>query len=166
MAFNTVLYQLRSAKNIGMIARSHLSFGGNLLIIIGNKEKWNFKGGSSTYTRKLIKENKIIFFDEFDDFLQWNNTQKLPNIAIEIDTNSCYSDNYNFPIDCNLILGNERTGLSESVLAQCNQIVTIPQSGNIGSLNVAVSASILFYEWHRQNGDNIKRIIQNKFSTH
>ena len=149
-----------------MIARSHLSFGGNLFIIIGDKEKWNFKGGSSTYTRKLLKENKVIFFEEFQNFIDWNNTLGRTNIAVEIDANSYYTDKYSFPTNCNLILGNERTGLSTSILAHCDQIVTIPQSGSIGSLNVAVSASILFYEWHRQNGNHIDNIIGSKFTSH
>ena len=63
MKFNTVLYNLRSSKNIGMIARSHISFGGNFLILIGGQERWKFKGGTHSYTRKIEDLGKLLIFD-------------------------------------------------------------------------------------------------------
>lgn len=147
MPFNTVLLNLRSAKNVGMIARSHLAFGGNYLILIGDKSKWNFKGGTSTYTRKINELEKLLFFNDFNDFLEWNKSNfKGLNIAIEIDNESKNTISYSFPENCNLVLGNERTGIEQHMLAQCDQVVTIPQVNPIGSLNVAISASIVFYE--------------------
>jgi TrmH RNA methyltransferase len=44
-----------------------------------------------------------------------------------------------------IILGNEETGLDSATLARCNEIVTIPGSGNVQSLNVAAAAAILIY---------------------
>ncbi len=70
MGFNTVLHQLRSSKNIGMIARSHIAFGGNYLILIGDTNRWNFKGGTSTYTRKLIETEQLLIFKTFEAFLK------------------------------------------------------------------------------------------------
>lgn len=158
--FNTVLHELRSAKNVGMIARSHLAFGGNHLILIGDKNKWNFKGGTSTYTRKLIHLERLLFFDNFELFLRWNNN-KFKTIAIEITENAKSSENYNFPSQCNIVLGNERIGLTSEIINQCDEVITIPQIGTIGSLNVAVSASIIFYELNKKNTGNI---IGNKFA--
>ena len=68
MKFNTVLYNLRSAKNIGMIARSHISFGGNFLILVGGQERWKFKGGTHSYTRKIEDMGKLLIFDKEKDF--------------------------------------------------------------------------------------------------
>jgi TrmH RNA methyltransferase len=44
-----------------------------------------------------------------------------------------------------LILGNEATGLDPATLALCDEIVTIPGSGRVQSLNVAAAAAILIY---------------------
>jgi RNA methyltransferase, TrmH family len=44
-----------------------------------------------------------------------------------------------------LILGNEETGIGPGTLARCDDIVTIPGSGRIQSLNVAAAAAILLY---------------------
>lgn len=45
-----------------------------------------------------------------------------------------------------LILGNEEDGLPPATLAACDDIVTLPGSGRIQSLNVAATAAILIHE--------------------
>ena len=45
-----------------------------------------------------------------------------------------------------LVFGSEAAGLSESVLKLVDQRLTIPRRGNIESLNLAVSAGIMFYQ--------------------
>lgn len=49
-----------------------------------------------------------------------------------------------------LVLGAEDTGISEEVLKLCDEKVSIPMFGNIGSLNVSVAAGVLMYEVVRQ----------------
>jgi 23S rRNA (guanosine2251-2'-O)-methyltransferase len=49
-----------------------------------------------------------------------------------------------------VIIGNEGSGIRPELLAVCDELVTIPQFGAVESLNVAVSAGILFYEAQRQ----------------
>ena len=44
-----------------------------------------------------------------------------------------------------LILGNEKTGLNAATLALCHEVVRIPGSGRLQSLNVANAAAILIY---------------------
>ncbi len=45
-----------------------------------------------------------------------------------------------------LVFGSEATGLSESALKLVDKRVTIPQKGGMESLNLAVSAGIMFYQ--------------------
>lgn len=163
MTFNTVLYNLRSAKNVGMIARSHIAFGGNLLILIGDSKKWNFKGGTSTYTRKLIELDQLIFFENFEAFMIWNKAKdNAKNVAVEISKEASLTNTFSNYQNTNLILGNERTGIPENVLNKCDQILTIPQVNAIGSLNVAISASIVLYEASKSNS-TISKIEGYKF---
>lgn len=49
-----------------------------------------------------------------------------------------------------LAIGHEDRGLSKAALAECDQVVFLPQLGRIGSLNVATAASIAMYEARRQ----------------
>jgi TrmH RNA methyltransferase len=45
-----------------------------------------------------------------------------------------------------LVLGNEETGLDPATLTECDEVVTIPGSGRVQSLNVAAAAAILIYQ--------------------
>lgn len=49
-----------------------------------------------------------------------------------------------------LIIGNEGRGIRPDLLKRCDVSVGIPMSGQIGSLNAAVAAGIMFYEMRRQ----------------
>ena len=44
-----------------------------------------------------------------------------------------------------LVLGNEETGLDPATIAACDEVVAIPGSGHVQSLNVAAAAAILIY---------------------
>ena len=44
-----------------------------------------------------------------------------------------------------LVLGNEKIGLDAATLALCDEVVNIPGSGHVQSLNVASAAAILIY---------------------
>jgi TrmH family RNA methyltransferase len=47
------------------------------------------------------------------------------------------------------VLGAEREGLPEEVLARCNEVATIPLAGGAESLNVAAAGAIALYEASR-----------------
>ena len=49
-----------------------------------------------------------------------------------------------------IVLGNEETGIDPATLARCHQIVAIPGSANMQSLNVAAAAAILIYALTRR----------------
>jgi tRNA G18 (ribose-2'-O)-methylase SpoU len=48
-----------------------------------------------------------------------------------------------------LVLGHEREGMTERVRAQCDELVAIPGSGAVESLNVSVAAGLLIGEMMR-----------------
>ena len=52
-----------------------------------------------------------------------------------------------------LLLGQELTGIPDSILALADQAVTIPQFGLVESLNVQTAAAVAVYEYLRQHGD-------------
>jgi TrmH RNA methyltransferase len=51
-----------------------------------------------------------------------------------------------------LVLGNEEHGLPRATLDACDEVVTIPGSGQVQSLNVAASAAILLHALAGQRG--------------
>jgi len=54
--------------------------------------------------------------------------------------------------DLVLVLGNEKRGLSRPARKRCDEIVSIPSSGPVESLNVSVSGGIILSEIVRQRG--------------
>jgi tRNA G18 (ribose-2'-O)-methylase SpoU len=54
--------------------------------------------------------------------------------------------------DCCLVFGAEGPGLTESVLAACDDMVEIPMPSHMNSLNVASASAVFLYEASRQRG--------------
>jgi TrmH family RNA methyltransferase len=48
------------------------------------------------------------------------------------------------------VLGAEREGLPDDVVASCEEVAWIPVAGSAESLNVAVAGAIALYEWSRR----------------
>ena len=51
-----------------------------------------------------------------------------------------------------LVLGSEGTGLRPRVAETCDELVSIPVAGSVGSLNVSVAAAVILFEARRQRG--------------
>jgi 23S rRNA (guanosine2251-2'-O)-methyltransferase len=49
-----------------------------------------------------------------------------------------------------IVMGAEDVGISPEILRISDTLAAIPQSGNIGSLNVSVAAGVMIYEVVRQ----------------
>ena len=50
------------------------------------------------------------------------------------------------------VLGAEREGLADDVIARCDAVATIPLAARAESLNVAVTGALALYEWRRRHG--------------
>jgi 23S rRNA (guanosine2251-2'-O)-methyltransferase len=59
---------------------------------------------------------------------------------------------YNVPTA--FVLGGEGKGLHEQVRKHCDELVRIPVSGRIASLNVSVAAGVALFEWRRLRGQS------------
>ena len=59
------------------------------------------------------------------------------------------SDTFNAPSA--FVIGNEGAGVREKTLATCDVTLSIPMHQRTESLNAAVSAAIVFYEWSRKH---------------
>ena len=55
--------------------------------------------------------------------------------------------------DLVIVVGSEDRGLSRSVRARCDHLVSVPSRGSVNSLNVSVAAGIIFSEIFRQRMD-------------
>lgn len=71
-------------------------------------------------------------------------------VGLEQTTNSQSLHEFEFPRRTALVVGNERSGLSDDVLALVRHVVEIPVYGRPLAYNAATAASIAMYEYCRQ----------------
>lgn len=94
-----------------------------------------------------------------DDFLA-TLTDFPPLVALEITSASTDLFCTPLPHEMALVVGAERHGIPPAILKHCQFAVHIPMFGLNSSMNVAVAAGIVLYEWHRrfrtekQSGDH------------
>lgn len=146
---NVVLFEPEMPSNTGNIGRTCVATDTRLHLI----EPLGFK-----LNEKAIKRAGLDYWDQLDvtvysdyqDFLSRNPgakiymaTTKAPNVYTEV----------SYEPNCFIMFGKESAGIPEEILVD-NQdtCVRIPMWGDIRSLNLANSVSIVLYEALRQNG--------------
>lgn len=160
--FCTILNALKSPQNVGLIIRSHVAYGGSDFIFTGIDRPWQFKKGTQSFSRKLEKECSPIHIPSPYNALEWCKKNGYTSIAVEINQDAVFLDDFSFPDRSAIIVGNEESGLDAAFVDKCDYVVTIRQSGAVGSLNVAVAASTVMYEFNRFS-KNVGRIVGSQF---
>ena len=138
---------LLTPDNIGAMIRLADNIGATEVCFLGREEdhrlgkvrraaassrdniKWYFS--EETDLRKIVPEGKAI-------------------VAIETADNATCIYDTELPEDVAFIVGSESHGLSDELLAQCDQVVYIPVPGPTRSLNVSHAAAVALFEWQRQ----------------
>ena len=57
-----------------------------------------------------------------------------------------------FTGDCCVVFGSEGHGISQGVLAACDEAVAVPMANDVDSLNVSMAVAVFLYEANRQRG--------------
>ena len=135
--------------NAGKIGRNSVATGTRLHLIEPLGFKLNekaLKRAGLDYWDKL----DVTVYSDFQDFLDRNPgakiymaTTKAPNVYTEA----------SYEPDCYIMFGPESRGIPEDILVNHQETcVRIPMWGDIRSLNLSNSVSIILYEALRQNG--------------
>ena len=146
---NIVLYEPEMPANTGNIGRTCVATGTRLHLIEPLGFKLNekaLKRAGLDYWDKL----DVTVYSDFQDFLDRNPgakiymaTTKAPNVYTEA----------SYEPDCYIMFGPEGRGIPEDILVNHQETcVRIPMWGDIRSLNLSNSVSIILYEALRQNG--------------
>jgi TrmH family RNA methyltransferase len=80
-------------------------------------------------------------------------SQGVKAIATVANAKKTYWD-YDFRQPTLILLGNEGNGLSKELIELADEVVSIPQSDRVESLNVSICAALLLYEAKRQRSKN------------
>lgn len=143
--FILILPNIRSGHNVGAIFRTADGAGVDKLYLTGytpcpphvqidkvslGAEKW-MPWEYRKQTGRLLKELKEMGYN----IVALEQTKNSQNI---------FDWSPKFPIA--LVLGNEKTGVSKSLLKYCDESVEIPMHGKKNSLNVSVATGVAMYQ--------------------
>ena len=118
-----------------------------------NCESVYFVDTPNVDSRKMRKVSRNVDDKLNHDFVTLDEFMALslePLVAIEITSKSTDLYATKLPENSIFVIGNERYGIPDDVLAMCSTSVHIPMFGVNSSMNVATSLGIVLYEWYRQ----------------
>ena len=150
-AFVVVCAGLQDPGNLGTIARSAEAFAATgVLLGEGTVSQWNWKAlRASAGSLFRVPAVKV----ELSAAVRELKAREVRVLATSSHKGTRIADaDLRQPVA--LVVGNEGSGLPKDVLAQADEIVAIPQSSRVESLNAGIAASIILYEAARQRSDS------------
>ena len=138
----TVLSQVQSLGNFGTLLRTSAASGAAGFILLG--------GHIDPYEPVVVRATMGALFKQtlvrtnVEHFRHWIQKHHLAVIGASPDGVVEY-DQVRYARPTVLLLGNERSGLTDEQRSLCHQIVRIPMVGGADSLNLAVAGSLLLY---------------------
>jgi TrmH family RNA methyltransferase len=130
--------------NVGTILRTLDAVGVDTLFLLD--------GGVELYHPSVVRASmgtlfwKSIIQTSFNEFLGWVREEKYQLIGTSAKANVGY-DTFVPQTPWILLLGNEQKGLSQEQSAACDVTISLPMKGRVSSLNLAVAAGVLLYQF-------------------
>lgn len=130
--------------NVGTILRTLDAVGVDMLFLL--------EGGVELYHPTVIRASMGALFwqsivqTSFDDFLAWSRSANIQLICTSANADVDYQTLVP-QTPWVLLLGNEQKGLTREQTAACDVTVSLPMRGRASSLNLAVAAGVLLYQF-------------------
>ena len=130
------LWRVGDPGNVGTLARACDAFGAYLALSAGCADPYGPKALRAS-TGSVFRVPLAEFSAEGAVALVAHGAPPLPELDRSLSR---------------FVLGSEREGLPDEVVAACAASATIPLSGHAESLNVAMAGTIALYDWRRAHG--------------
>ncbi len=145
------LEEVQDPGNLGSIMRTADAVGCKGLILIGNctdpHDPSAVRGSmGSLFALQLVRASQ-------DEFTVWKSAAGMAVIGTAGGASVHYRQ-MRYPKPLVVLSGSERQGLSPTLMAACDQLVSIPMVGRADSLNLAVATSVVLYEVFEQHNKN------------
>jgi TrmH family RNA methyltransferase len=130
--------------NVGTILRTLDAVGGDALFLLD--------GGVELYHPTVVRSSmgtifwKPVVQASFDEFVQWSHERGYQLIGTSAHGEVGYQTLVP-RVPWILVLGNEQKGLAEAQTTACDVVVSLPMKGRVSSLNLAVAAGVLLYQY-------------------
>lgn len=148
--FVFVAWQLSDPGNLGTIIRAQRAFVGGALLSIAGCNPWSSKVARSS-AGYLLGSKVCRIADEKNGLAMLNELQKVGyELYASLARADRSIDKVSFGARAAVLLGNETHGLPLEAVRMSSSF-TIPSSSEVESINVAMSAGIIAWEWRRSH---------------
>ncbi len=133
--------------NFGTILRTLDAVGASGLIVVD--------GGVDPYHPTSVRASMGAVFHvpvytaSFSEFVTWHRRYNYQLIGTTANADANYADFKPAPKSI-LLMGPERTGLTQAQLASCDVTLSLPMLGKVTSLNLSVATGVLLYHFQNQ----------------
>jgi TrmH family RNA methyltransferase len=128
--------------NVGTILRSAYAFGIDSVMLT--------ESSADLYNPKAVRASMGAIFSQRHCYMDIDGIIRLKQAGAKLigaSNDKTLTDFTKANLkDAIIVLGNEGQGVSDKLLALCDELVTIPLASNCESLNVAVAASVIMWE--------------------
>ena len=158
MEKRVILYNVRSAHNVGSVFRTSDGAGVERLYLVGptplpidrfGREQAEIKktslGASGSVGWEHVGTAERESLQETLELIKKLQAEGWQTVAIEQIDSAISLYEYTVPDRVVYIFGHEVDGVPEEIVAACDQVVEIPMQGMKESLNVSVTAGIVLF---------------------
>lgn len=145
--FIFILDEIEDPHNLGAIIRTANICGAHGVII----PKHRAVGLTATVVKSsagAVNYTPVVKVTNIANTIKELKNQGVWIACADMEGELMYNVNLTGPIG--IVIGNEGSGVSRLVKESCDYVVSVPQKGDINSLNASVAAAVLAYEIVRQ----------------
>jgi RNA methyltransferase, TrmH family len=130
--------------NVGTILRTLDAVDADVLFVLD--------GGVELFHPTVVRSSmgtlfwKPIIQTSFDEFIEWARKENIQLIGTSAHGDVAYQS-LAPRIPWVLVMGNEQKGLSKEQISTCDLTISLPMKGRVSSLNLAIAAGVLLYQY-------------------
>lgn len=148
LPFLVALDGITDVRNFGAIART-CECAGVDAIVIPERHSVSVSGDAMKTSAGALNYLQVCRERSMQGALEYLKKNGCKIVGASGKTDKIYTD-IDYSVPTVIVMGSEDTGMSPEVESVCDELVTIPEYGQINSLNVSVAAGIMMYEVVRQ----------------
>lgn len=147
---SVILYNIRSAHNVGAIFRTADAAGVSKIFLVGYTPTPldRFGRPRKDIAKAALGAEKTIAWESkrtVTSLMKELKSQGIKIVAIEQAGNSVDYKKVKLPANVAFVVGNEVSGLPKNILKECDVVAEIPMVGKKESLNVSVAFGIALF---------------------
>lgn len=145
-----VLDEVEDPQNVGAILRS-VDASGASGVVRQTRRAAPLDGAAAKASAGAVNHVPVADVVNIARSLEDLKKAGVWTVGLDADAKMAYYE-WDLTLPTAIVVGAEGHGLRRLVRERCDQVVSIPMLGHVGSLNVSVAAAIVLYEAVRQRG--------------